>query len=633
MPLIRGKWAGKWPVRGVAFCTLAFIGLFFGTTPQSAGNNPRTSPVAASAAPKTAATQISAPPTFARDIAPIIFQHCAACHSSSASGMSGTAPFSLVTYDDVRQYAAAIANATQSRAMPPWLPEAGYGDFAGDPRLTDAQIRLIAQWVRAGAPEGPPSEIPPAPKTPEGWQLGTPDLVLDAPKAITVPASGPDVFWNFIFSPDLKTKRYVRAIEVRPGGDQNSIHHANVVLDPAESARSLESTPGAGFAGMDLPLRQRPFYVPSHFLFWKPGNAPWVEPDGLSWELDPGTDLILNAHFMTMGEPQEARPSIGLHFTDKPPAIFPMLIELENDDALDIPAGDRDFAVGDDFRLPRDVNVLAIYPHAHYLGHLLESYATLPNGTRKWLIRIPNWDFNWQAVYHYRKPVFLPRGTVISMRFHYDNSAANPHNPHHPPQRIVGGNQSTDEMAHLWFQLVPQGPGNGRIEIQEALMEHRVEKFRDDFSARLELGTLLLVQAKAPDAVGVLQQAVQLNPKQEDARRILGMALDGVGRLQEAIAQFRAALALEPSDNSARYDLAAALVRTGNFTEALGNFQKVADAEPKNAQLRDDFGVILMRHGRPAEALEQFNASLKIDPSFVQAQKDREELLKPLEAR
>ena len=632
MPSIPGKWPEKWPSGRITLCVAVLIGLF-GTAPHAV-NSAQKNSSAANTAPKieSAPLAAAAPPTFAHDIAPIIFQHCATCHNSSASGMSGTAPFPLITYDNVKQYAAAIANATQSRAMPPWLPEAGYGDFADDPRLSNAQIRLIAEWVSAGAPEGPASEIPPSPKAPDGWQLGTPDLVLDAPKAITVPASGSDVFWNFIFSPDLKTKRYVRALEVRPGGNLNSIHHANVVLDPAESARSLESTPGTGFAGMDLPLRQSPLYVPSHFLFWKPGNTPWVEPDGLSWELDPGTDLVLNAHFMTMGEPQEAKPSIGLYFTDKPPTALPMVIEMENDDALDIPAGDRDFAVGDDFRLPRDVNVLAVYPHAHYLGHLLESYATLPSGQRKWLIRIPNWDFNWQAVYHYRKPVFLPRGTVISMRFHYDNSAANPRNPHHPPQRVVGGNQSTDEMAHLWFQLVPQGPGNGRIEIQEALMEHRVRKFRDDFAARLELGTLLLAEAKAPEAVGILQQAVQLNPKQEDARRILGMALDGVGRLQEAIEQFRAALALEPSDNAARYSLAAALVRTGNFTEALQSFQKVADAEPKNAQLRDDFGVLLMRRGKPAEAIDEFNAALKIDPSFVQAQKDRDEALKPLEA-
>jgi tetratricopeptide (TPR) repeat protein len=547
--------------------------------------------------------------------------------------MAGEAPFPLITYQDVKGYGPAIAAAVRSRAMPPWLPEAGYGDFDEDPRLTDAEIRLIGEWVRDGGPKGPASEVPAPPHFEEGWTLGKPDLVITAPRAITVPASGPDVFWNFIFSPTIKMKRYVRAIEVRPGGDLSAIHHANVILDPSESARGLEKEPGAGFPGMDLPLRQDPSYVPSHFLFWKPGNTPWVEPDGLSWELDPGTDLVLNAHFMTMGMPQVAQPSIGLYFTDQPPKLFPMVIELENDDALDIPANDRDFVVTDDFRLPRDVDVLAVYPHAHYLGHVLEAYAALPDGQRKWLIRIPNWDFQWQAVYHYRKPVFLPNGTVISMRYHYDNSSSNAHNPHNPPQRVVGGNQSTDEMAHLWLQVLPRGDGDGRIQIEQAVLEHRVDKFSDDFGARLNLGALLLAQSNAPAAVDVLQQAVRLDSKQEDAHRILGMALERVGRLQEAISQFRAALALKPDDDEVRYGLARGLVRAGDFDTALAEFQKVADAEPQNAGIRDDFGVILMRQGRPAEALEQFDAALKIDPSQKQFQQDRSEALKELQAR
>jgi hypothetical protein len=389
------------------------------------------------------------------------------------------------------------------------------------------------------------------------------------------------VFWNFIFSPSLNTTRYVRAIEVRPGSDLSLVHHANVVLDHERSARRQESERGAGFPGMDITLEHSPFDIPSHFLFWKPGGAPWVEPNGLAWRLDPGTDLVLNAHFMPIGSPQQARPSIGLYFTDKPPDLFPILIELENDDALDIPAGDRDFAVSDDFRLPRDVDVLAVYPHAHYLGHLIEGYATLPNGQRKWLIRIRDWDPNWQAVYHYREPVFLPKGTVVSMRYHYDNSSANPRNPNSPPRRVQGGNQSTDEMAHFWLQVLPRGAGNGRIEIESALLEHRVEKYSDDFDARISLGTLRLARFDPAGAVPVLRQAVRLDPKQEEARRFLGMALDVLGRSPEAIAEFRIAVELKPDDAQARYSLARALVKSAKFDEALENFARLQPAIPK----------------------------------------------------
>jgi len=508
--------------------------------------------------------------------------------------------------------------------MPPWLPEPGYGDFADQNRLSDAQIRLLLEWVRDGAPEGSASEIPPAPAFTEGWQLGTPDVILEAARPLSVLASGPDVFWNFVFSPSLKTTRYVRAIEVRPGSDLSLIHHANVVLDPARSARSQESEPGSGFPGMDITLEHSPFDVPSHFLFWKPGGAPWVEPDGLAWRLDPSTDLVLNAHFMPIGTPQQVKPSIGLYFTDKPPDRFPMVIQLENDDALDIPAGERDFAVSDDFRLPRDVDVLAVYPHAHYLGHVIEGYATLPDGRRKWLIRIGDWNPNWQAVFHYRKPVFLPKGTVISMRYHYDNSTGNPRNPNSPPRRVQGGNRSTDEMAHFWLQVLPRGAGDGRTEIELALLKHRVEKYRDDFDARISLGTLMLARFDPAGAVEVLQQAVRLDPKQEEARRFLGNALEAIGRSPEAIAQFRIAVELKPEDAQARYDLARALVKSAKFKEALENFRKVAAADPKNANLRDDFGELLMQQGQPAEALEQFNAALAIDPSQKTALRDRD---------
>ena len=175
-----------------------------------------------------------------------------------------------------------------------------------------------------------------------------------------------------------------------------------------------------------------------------------------------------------------------------------MLIELENDDALDIPAGDGDFAVSDDFRLPRDVDVLAVYPHAHYLGHVIEGYATLPNGQRKWLIRIPNWDPNWQAVYHYREPVFLPKGTVISMRYHYDNSSANPRNPNSPPRRVRGGNQSTDEMAHLWLQVLPRGGAGERASrLNQRCSNIASKKYHDDFDARLSLGALMLARIRS----------------------------------------------------------------------------------------------------------------------------------------
>ncbi len=156
----------------------------------------------------------TAPPTFARDIAPIIYQSCAPCHRPGEAG-----PFPLLTYEDVRKHARQIETVTHTRYMPPWPPQAGYGDFQDERRLSDAQIKLISDWVRAGAIEGPAAEIPPAPAFTEGWQLGPPDMILRVTRPFTMRAAGPDVFWNFVFRPDITATRYVRGIEIRPGGD------------------------------------------------------------------------------------------------------------------------------------------------------------------------------------------------------------------------------------------------------------------------------------------------------------------------------------------------------------------------------------------------------------------------------
>ena len=424
-------------------------------------------------------------PNFAHDIAPILFRNCVPCHRPGES-----APFSLLSYADAKKHAERIATVTSTREMPPWLPAAAYGDFAGEHRLTAEEIALIANWVKGGAPEGIASDTPPSPKFTEGWQLGPPDMIVEATRAFTIPAHGPDVFYNFIFTPGITTTKYIRAIEIRPGNSR-LIHHANVIVDRARSARRQETEPGAGFPGMNVKIVRNVFDFDSHFLFWKPGSIPWVEQDGFSWRLDPGTDLVLNAHMMTMGMPEDVKPSIGLYFTDKPPKYAPILIQLDHDGALNIPPGDPDFVVTDKFTLPLDVDALAVYPHAHYLGHVLEGYAILPGGTRKELILIRHWDPKWQSVYHYREPVFLPKGTTLVMRWHFDNSAANPRNPHRPPQRVFSGNQSTDEMAHLSFQLLPREPGQLRA-LEEAFMARQLEKYPDDFQAHFWLGALKL---------------------------------------------------------------------------------------------------------------------------------------------
>ena len=526
------------------------------------------------------------PPTFARDIAPLVYEKCAACHRPGS-----TAPFSLLTYDDVKKRASQIAAATRAGYMPPYLPEQGYGDFAGDPRLTQDQIATIAAWASNGAPEGAVTDIPAPPSFPEGWQLGKPDLVLEAGSSFQLPAAGPDLYWNVIFTPNVTTRRWVRAIEIRPG-QPRLVHHANLLVDRAGSAHLHELSPGKGFPGMDLVIGRSPFDPDGNFLFWKPGAAPHIEPDGFAWRLDPGNELVLNMHLQPSGKKEEVRPSIGLYFTDQPRTKFPLLIQLENDQALDIPAGARDFTISDDFRLPMDADVLAIYPHAHYLGKLLEAWATLPDGSRKWLVRIPAWDPNWQAVFYYREPVFLPKDSVIHMRYHYDNSAANPRNPNHPPKRVAAGNRATDEMGHLWLQMLPRGAGDHRRELQEAVMQHRVEKNPNDIVAHMNLGAILLSRLNPQAAVSELQAAARVEPNRPEVCNMLGLALAQLNRNAEAITQFQRALRARPDYASARFNLATALAKSGRRDEAITNLRQILAANPDDAYAKQRLSAL-----------------------------------------
>ena len=598
------------------------------------------------------------PITFYKHVAPIVYQSCAPCHRPGEPG-----PFPLLTYTDVRKHGAQIVSVIKRRYMPPWLPAAGYGNFREERRLTGEQIRTIEEWVRQGAPAGSPDDAPPPPKFIPGWQLGKPDLVIEAAVPYHLRADGPDQYWNFVLPLKVPGTRWVKAIEIRPG-NLRAVHHANVLIDVridrSRAAHAPEKDPGDGFAGMDLSLESGTFDSDSHFLFWKPGGTPWIEPAGMAWRADPGTDLVLNVHMRPTGKPELVQPSIGLYFTRETATKYPMLLPLEHDGALDIPPGEADFPVSDDFVTPMDMDVLAVYPHAHYLGHLLEGYATLPGGTRKWLVRIPDWDPSWQAVYRYREPVFLPKGTVVSMRYHYDNSAANPRNPNHPPQRVHDGNQASDEMAHLSLQVLPRGAQDRRMELQEAIMLHRLEKYPGDFTAQFNLGLLALGHGRNADGVRYLRGAVAARPDHPVALNTLGAALLSIGNVNEAAGLFERALAANPQYTDAHFHLALALSEQQRWEPAAAELRKVLAENPDHpaarqhlglvlrlwgyqsakqgsleeaaahlreslrfsrddAVLHSDLGAMLARLGRVREAVPEFEAALRLDPKMEAA--------------
>ena len=533
----------------------------------------------------------SRPIDFYRDIAPIIYNNCSSCHRPGES-----APFSLLSYEDVKRHAALIADVTKQRYMPPWLPEAGYGAFAEERRLTDAQIQLIQQWVKNGAPAGTPTRASAPPKFADEWQLGTPDLILRADKPYQLGADGPEVFWNFILHVPITTTRWVRAMEVRPG-NALVFHHANVIIDRGHSARRREASPGEGFPGMDLRVEEDNFDPDGHFLSWKPGSEPVVEPDGMAWRADPGMDLVLNVHMKRSGKPETVSPTIGLYFTDKPQTKFPYLVQLEHDGAIDIPPNDADFVISDDFRVSMDLNVLAVYPHAHYLAKLMEAYATLPDGSKKWIIRIPQWDLNWQGVFRLRTPLLLPRGTVVSMRYHYDNTAQNVRNPNSPPARVVGGNAATDEMSHLWLQVLPVDPGDHRAELEEDMMRGRLQKYPNDFTANYNLGDVLLNKGDTAGAVTHFAKAVEADPHNVVAANEMGVALFSASKPAEAEEQLKKALQIDQSYTDARFNLASVEASNRQWEAAAADFGQVLKERPDDARAAQHLGEVMLLWG------------------------------------
>ncbi len=572
----------------------------------------------------TSAVYVSRPVgmlTFNKDIAKILIKNCAGCHRPSQA-----APFNLLTYQDVKKRAQQIAEVTQSRFMPPWPPEPGFGEFLDQRVLSVEQIGLIQQWFAEGAVEGASTDLPPLPKWPDGWQLGEPDLVIQMPEPYSLAADGKDVYRNFVIPIPVSTRRYVAGIEFRPG-NHKVIHHAAMRLDSTPLSRRVDSQePGPGFGGMTMPESTR---MPSgQFLNWQPGKVAYLSPEGFSWALEPGTDFVLQLHLKPSGKPETVQSSIGFYFTDKPPAKESLKIILD-DSTLDIPPGKKDYTITDSYRLPVDVEVLAVFPHAHYLAREMQGFATLPDGTKQWLLLIRNWDFNWQGDYRFAKPLFLPKGSTLAMQFTYDNSAENARNPHRPPQRVRFGPQTTDEMGELWIQAVPRNPADFALLSQDyrasemkklvASGERRLEQNSTDTKTRLNVGKALLGFNRTAEALQHFRTAVALDGNSDEAHYNLGLMQRMQGEHPSAMAEFTTALRLNPEHYKAHGNLALLLMEQGDRSQAEAHFKEALRVNPADAISHSSLGALYLEAGNLSLAEYHLQNALRLDPSDAEA--------------
>ena len=575
--------------------------------------------VAILALPRSHVHASESPVTYSRQIAPILYGNCSGCHHTGGSG-----PFSLTSYAEAKRWGTTLQSVTQSRYMPPWLPEPGHGDFAGNRRLPDDDIALIRRWVESGMPEGNPAEAPSPPVYASDWQLGPPDLILEVDSPMQVPATGTDLFRNFVLPFPLKQSKWVRAMEIKPGSPR-VVHHANLILDRAATLRRTHPSDWqAGIPGMDVLVDAGERFDPDgYFLDWKPDSSALVEPPGMAWRLDPGNDLVLNMHLKPTGKVESIRAKIGLYFTPDAPTRLPILVQLEHDAALDIPAGDADFVIEDSLKLPEAVDVLAIYPHAHYLGKRLEGWADLPGGARVPLILIPGWDIDRQSIYRFAKPVPLPAGSVVHMRYSYDNSAANPHNPNSPPIRVTSGNRSVDEMGHLWLQLLPRpAPGqkqDPREPILRAWMENILAKNPTDATALFNLASLDMAQGTYSDAAALYRRALQSRPADARMMTAYASALDRSGAWQQAQDELKAAVAQDATYPDAHFNLATIDLQHRQDAEAEAHFRAALALNADDEQSHAGLGAALLGEGRTEEARQEYEQAIRLNASDADA--------------
>ena len=560
------------------------------------------------------------PVTFAVDIAPIVYAQCVNCHRPQ-----GSAPFSLVAYADVKSRAERVAAVTRSRYMPPWKPEPGHGDFADVRRLSDAQIELIERWVSEGAPEGDRAATPPPPPATAGWQLGTPDLVLTMDRAFTVPGGGDDIYRHFVMPIPVPQTRFVRAWELR-AGNSPALHHATMEIDRSGMSRHLDMQDSApGYEGLIAHTTMAP---DGFFLDWAPGHTPYRAPEGMAFPVEMNSDLVLMLHLRPTGKPEDVRVSVGLYLSDTPPVRVPALLRLTRQD-LDIPAREPRYVVTNSFRTPVDLEVFTVQPHAHNLAREIEGFALLPDGTRKPLLYIKDWDFNWQGVYRYSTPVLLPAGTTVTARWVFDNTEANTKNPNRPPRPVTFGQRTSDEMAELWFQVVPR-TADDRRQLTRSLHAHLLPenikgyemmiRAEPDNAALHDDVALLYAEAGNLDAVAAhFAEAARIRPGSASAHYNLGNTRLLQGRRTEARAAFERAIAVDPTYANAHRGLGIALYRDGRFDEAARAYERALALAPDDVSVHHNFAVLLHAQGRLADAEARYLEALRLDSRHADA--------------
>lgn len=392
--------------------------------------------------------------TFYKDVLPILQNNCVSCHRPGEIG-----PMPLRSYSEARPWARAIKQAVVQRKMPPWYADRAVGTFHNDPSLPQKEIDTLAAWADAGAAEGNPKDAPEPRVFVEGWNIGQPDLIVEMPKAYELPRSGTIEYTYIIVPTGFKEDRWIAGAEYRPQ-DRSVVHHATVFVRPPESQWLRKYPVGEFFVPQEqirTAATPRPAAttnagagpLDTRIAGYVPGRPERTLPADCGMLIPAGSDLIFQLHYTPNGKTAADRSRVGFVFAKTQPQKLVISFSAFNDGFV-IPPGAANHAVSGSGVMGVDAELLEVYPHMHLRGKSMTLSAVYPSNQREELLRVPNYDFNWQLLYQFNEGKKLPKGTVLTADGAFDNSANNRYNPD-PKAEVRWGDQSWDEMMAGFF--------------------------------------------------------------------------------------------------------------------------------------------------------------------------------------